>query len=44
MLATQFASLEIPRLIVTHDDLDISSLCTREIVVRRKSNSSAIAN
>ncbi len=44
MLATQFASLEIPRLIVTHDDLDISSLCTREIVVRRKSNSLAIAN
>lgn len=35
MLATQFVDLQIPRLIVTHDDLDISSLCTREIVVRR---------
>ncbi len=43
MLAKQFASLEIPRLIVTHDDLDISSLCTREIVVRREPGKPATA-
>jgi molybdate transport system ATP-binding protein len=36
MLSMQFASLVIPRLIVTHDDLDISTLCSREIVVRRE--------
>ena len=43
MLATQFSSLEIPRLIVTHDDLDISALCTREIVVRRQPGKPATA-
>jgi len=43
MLATQFAGLEIPRLIVTHDDIDISSLCAREIVVRREQGKPATA-
>jgi molybdate transport system ATP-binding protein len=43
MLATQFVDLTIPRLIVTHDDLDISSLCTREIVIRREMGKPATA-
>ncbi len=43
MLAMQFAALDFPRLIVTHDDLDVSSLCTREIVVRREPGKPAIA-
>lgn len=43
MLAEQFAELSVPRLIVTHDDLDIAALCTREIVVRHESGKSATA-
>lgn len=43
MLATQFDHLDGPRLIVTHDDLDISALCTREIVVRREPGKPATA-
>lgn len=43
MLAEQFAELSVPRLIVTHDDLDIAALCTREIVVRHELGKSATA-
>ena len=35
MLAAEFATLAIPRLIVTHDDADISALCSREIRLER---------
>ena len=43
MLAEQFAELSVPRLIVTHDDLDIAALCTREIVVRHEPGKPATA-
>ncbi|MEN9300598.1 MAG: hypothetical protein RLZZ254_379 [Actinomycetota bacterium] len=43
MLAGQFAGLSVPRLIVTHDDLDIAALCTREIVVRHEPGKPATA-
>jgi molybdate transport system ATP-binding protein len=43
MLAGQFAELSVPRLIVTHDDLDIAALCTREIVVRHEPGKPATA-
>lgn len=43
MLAGQFAELSVPRLIVTHDDLDIAALCTREISVRHEPGKPATA-
>jgi molybdate transport system ATP-binding protein len=43
MLGARFLDTTVPRLIVTHDDLDISSLCTREIVVRRTPGKPATA-
>ena len=43
MLAEQFSELSVPRLIVTHDDLDIAALCSREIVVRHESGKPATA-
>jgi len=43
MLAEQFAALSVPRLIVTHDDLDIAALCSREIVVRHEPGKPATA-
>ena len=43
MLAAQFDLLDGPRLIVTHDDLDVAALCTREIVVRRELGKPATA-
>lgn len=43
MLAEQFAVLPVPRLIVTHDDLDIAALCSREIVVRQAPGKPATA-
>ena len=35
MLAESFATMRIPRLIVTHDDADIDALCTRTISLER---------
>lgn len=43
MLAERFAELPLPRLIVTHDDLDIATLCSREIVVRHEKGKPATA-
>lgn len=44
MLARDFASMRIPRLIVTHDDADIAALCSRTIEVTRTEPNSARAS
>jgi molybdate transport system ATP-binding protein len=44
MLARDFAALQIPRLVVTHDDADIAALCSRTIEVTRTSPNGARAS